>query len=104
MPLQDYYHSYLIHVSSAITTNSVVADIASSFYQTSFYYRLSLSFQLAVTILSQKLSPNQAWASFPTTATAVPLMHAESFRGYLQGFRAAIRSQPLAKDGPNPFM
>jgi len=57
-PLQVYFYSYLIHVSSTITAKSVVSGTANNFIKTPVYYRPSVSFQLARNILSQELFPN----------------------------------------------
>jgi len=47
--LQVYYHSYWIHLSSSIQTKSFVSVTARK-----FYYRPSLSFQLALSSISQE--------------------------------------------------
>jgi len=60
MPLRVYSYSYLIHVSSTITTKSFVSGNARKYFKTLLYHRLSLSFQLARMSLNQELSPNPA--------------------------------------------
>jgi hypothetical protein len=67
-PLQVYFYSYLIHVSSSFTTKSVVSGTANNFIGTPVYYRPSVSFQLACNSLSQELSLNPTWASFTATS------------------------------------
>jgi hypothetical protein len=61
-------YSYLIAVSSTITTKPVVPVTANNLMKTLVYYRPSVSFQLSRNNLSQELFPNPAWASFTATS------------------------------------
>ena len=104
LSLQVYYHGYLLHVSSAVKTKSVVCGTARKFYQNICFIIITIfPFNL------HELSTNPAWAGFTTTSLirhthlsnwCVPKASGDVF---LQGVGAATRSQPLTKSRPNPY-
>jgi hypothetical protein len=106
-PLQVYYHRYLIHVSSTITTKPVVSGTARKFYHntcllSSQSFLSTCSHRFQPRIVSEPILGSLQDHILNQSQSAVRLMYAESFRRYfcLQGVRAAIRSQPLAKSRP----
>jgi len=98
--LQVCYHRYLIHVSLAVKTKSVVSGTARRFYQNT-YLLSSQSFLSTCLHESPQeycLRTQLGLASRPhrwSSINSCPIDYAESFRGCfcLQWVRAAIRSQ-----------